>query len=253
MSTMAKAKKNKAQESKLEEVAPAPSSPPQVTSRIQEHKRVPLAQLDPFKFGNPRKMDDRMRGVLQRSLQDFGVVEPIIVRRFGDRYEILNGHHRYAALQAMGAAEADVAVVDIPDDAKARALVVALNRISAEWDTSQLNAYVDQFLSDGGDGAWFADVTGFTAQEIDRLAQVGTEFLDDLTTAGEAPPAGEGAGGGAALPRTGDEQVTFAVTLTTQQNELLHAALAAAKKRGGLRTTADALVLVCQEFIGGTP
>jgi len=145
-----------------------------IESKLKALKRIAIGAVDPFAFGNPRKMTDRMTETLKQSLTEMGVVEPIVVRpspRTKGRYEILNGHHRYGVLKDSGATEIEAVVVDLPDDRKARALVLALNQIGAEWDYSALSNYVSAWLNDNtAGGEWFKGVTGFSGDEIEVLS-----------------------------------------------------------------------------------
>jgi DNA modification methylase len=73
---------------------------------------------------NPREMSDEERAGLRASLEQFGLVENIVVnRRTG---LILGGHQRYDELVAAGVDEAPVIEVDLPP-ARAKALNIALN------------------------------------------------------------------------------------------------------------------------------
>jgi len=228
-----------------------------VSSKVLAHKRVSLASLDPFAFGNPRRMTEGMKGTLQASLTEFGIVEPIVVRVKPGvkplRYEILNGHHRFDALTTMGEVQADIVVVDLPDDKQARALVLALNRISADWDQEQLQTYVDALLADGGSAEWVSGVTGFTGAELDSLTSAGTDFLDDLAAAGDPEPDREGAS--TEVPPTGGgpnvNNVPFSLMLTTTQQQAVQAAVRAAKKNLGRKgvTTAEALDTICAAYV----
>ena len=73
---------------------------------------------------NPRKISrDALRG-LGKSVQAFGLVEPIVVNK--RTKHIVGGHQRYKALRDAGVKEADVRVVDL-SRTREKALCVALN------------------------------------------------------------------------------------------------------------------------------
>ena len=64
----------------------------------------------------------------------------------------------------MGITEIDCVVVDMPED-KEKALNIALNKISGEWDTDKLSLLIADLQ-----GADFdVSLTGFEAAEIDDL------------------------------------------------------------------------------------
>lgn len=225
-------------------------------SRIIGHRTVPIASIDAFKFGNPRKMRARMTDVLDNSLREFGYVEPIIVREVNGRFEILNGHHRYDGMKRAGEEAIEVTIVDCPDDQRAKALTLALNRISADWDKDALDSYVEGILSDSMDARWIADVTGFSGAEVDALVEANTNFLDEFVQGGGDAPArpvesgGTGSATGSQLPKA-KELEHFTVYLNPEQQKVVDTAVAKAKSANkGPMTTADALARICSTFLG---
>ena len=83
---------------------------------------------------NPNQMDDATRVRLKRSIQRFGLVVPLVVRLAHDGvYETLGGAQRLSVLRELGIASAPCVIVET-DDANARLLAQALNRIQGEDD-----------------------------------------------------------------------------------------------------------------------
>jgi ParB family chromosome partitioning protein len=79
-------------------------------------------------------MDDATHIKLKRSIQRFGLVVPLVVRPANDGiYETLGGAQRLSVLRELGIASAPCVIVDT-DDANARLLAQALNRIQGEDD-----------------------------------------------------------------------------------------------------------------------
>jgi len=112
---------------------------------------------------NPRVMPpDEMRS-LQRSLQQWGFVEPIVVRRAD--MTVIGGHQRLEAAKALGMTVVPVVFVDI-DEQQAKALNIALNKIHGDWDLPKLGALLDELrgLPDLDE-----TLTGFDPKEMDQL------------------------------------------------------------------------------------
>lgn len=224
-------------------------------NRIQELTSIPITLLDPFAFGNPRSMQPRMKEVLNSSLGEFGIVEPIIVRKSKatpGRYEILNGHHRFDALKEMGASQATIAVVDMPDDIKARALVLAVNRIGADWDYVALTSYIDKLIADGGalsTPQWIVNTTGFTATEVEQLAAAGSEFLNDVTRDEQRTETGDQTTESPDDVGGAGEHVNFAVPLNEAQHTVVQKAIRTAKKGRRGATSAEAITRICAAFL----
>ena len=105
------------------------TTPPEL--RI-EH--VPIGDLRPDP-ANPRRISDAELEALTRSIQQFGLVDPIIVRH--DDKIVIGGHQRLLAARKLGLKTVPVVFVDLPPE-KAKLLNVALNRISGEWDQEML-------------------------------------------------------------------------------------------------------------------
>jgi ParB family chromosome partitioning protein len=84
---------------------------------------VDIDLLRPNKFQPRTAMDDGRLDDLARSIKANGIIQPIVVRKAGDGYEIVAGERRWRASQRAGLLKVPVAVRDIPDD---RLLAVAL-------------------------------------------------------------------------------------------------------------------------------
>jgi DNA modification methylase len=129
-----------------------------------EIQKIPAEKLKAAKY-NPRKdlkPGDPEYEKLRRSIEEFGYVEPVIWnRRTGN---IVGGHQRYKVLTALGYKEIDCVVVDL-DEQREKALNVALNKISGEFDIPLLTDLLKGLNEDGFD----VSLTGFDAAEIDEL------------------------------------------------------------------------------------
>ena len=114
---------------------------------------------------NPRKdlkPGDAEYEKLKRSIEQFGYVEPVIWNRLTGR--VVGGHQRLKVLMDMGMSEVDCVVVELPEE-KEKALNIALNKISGEWDKDKLALLITDLQ-----GADFdVSLTGFDPAEIDDL------------------------------------------------------------------------------------
>ena len=69
-------------------------------------------QGHPFRVASGEEMEQ-----LKESIREYGVLSPLLVRPRGDgRYEIVSGHRRKAACEALGITELPVLVRDMTDD-----------------------------------------------------------------------------------------------------------------------------------------
>ena len=62
------------------------------------------------------QMDDTKLDELSQSIRSHGVIQPILVRRVHDRFEIVAGERRWRAAQRAGLLKVPVVIRDVPDD-----------------------------------------------------------------------------------------------------------------------------------------
>lgn len=114
---------------------------------------------------NPRKNlkpGDAEYEKLKRSIEQFGYVEPVIWNKATGR--VVGGHQRLKVLMDMGISEVECVVVEM-DESKEKALNIALNKISGDWDKDKLALLIADLQ-----GADFdVSLTGFEPAEIDDL------------------------------------------------------------------------------------
>jgi ParB family chromosome partitioning protein len=77
---------------------------------------VPLASLDPNPFQPRSALDPARLAGLAASIRESGIVQPILVRRSGERYQIIAGERRWRAAQQVGLASVPVTVREVPDE-----------------------------------------------------------------------------------------------------------------------------------------
>jgi ParB family chromosome partitioning protein len=98
-----------------------PDAPPPATQ--ERALDVDIDLLQPNKFQPRTQMDDGRIEELARSIRSNGVIQPIVVRKAENGYEIVAGERRWRASQRAGLLKVPVVVRDIPDD---RLLAAAL-------------------------------------------------------------------------------------------------------------------------------
>jgi len=127
-------------------------------------EKLKVEQLIPADY-NPRKdlkPGDPEYDKLKRSIEQFGYVEPLIWNKTTGR--VVGGHQRLKVLIDLGITEVECVVVELPED-KEKALNIALNKISGEWDKEKLALLIEDLQ-----GADFdVSLTGFDPAELDDL------------------------------------------------------------------------------------
>lgn len=127
--------------------------------RLLRERRL-LTDIHPADY-NPRKAlkpsDPEFRNI-ERSLREFGYVDPIIINRDGT---IIGGHQRATVLKALGQKEADVIILDLSKQDE-KALNIALNKIGGQWDMEKLR----EVLGDLQLSSLDVTATGYSESEI---------------------------------------------------------------------------------------
>ena len=95
---------------------PARGGPVEVdVDRLSPNGQQPRVQMD----------DGRLRE-LADSIKAHGIIQPILVRRAGDAFQIIAGERRWRAAQLAGLHKVPVVVRDVPEDASRDLLALAL-------------------------------------------------------------------------------------------------------------------------------
>ena len=126
-------------------------------------RKIKIADLVPASY-NPRKAlkpGDKEYEKIKRSIQEFGYCEPVIVN---SDMTIIGGHQRVTVLQDLGYDEIGCIVIEI-DKTKERALNIALNKITGEWNKELLA----DLIADLQDSDFDVTFTGFDPPEIEQL------------------------------------------------------------------------------------
>jgi len=146
-----------------------------------------VQQVDPAKLVpadyNPRKISDHQAEALKRSLDRWGFVEPIVAnKRTG---KIVGGHQRVDAALALAVAKVPVHWVDLDEDSE-KALNIALNKISGEWEDNRLAELLTELEQGGQD----LEDLGFDPDELQAIIDAAAptpELSGDLDAIPEPP------------------------------------------------------------------
>ncbi len=103
-------------------------------------EQVSIDQLRPDP-ANPRWIAQEELDSLERSIRQFGFVQPVLARK--EDNTVIGGHQRLVAARRLGLATVPVTFLDLSIE-QARLLNLALNKISGSWD----DALLAQMLAD---------------------------------------------------------------------------------------------------------
>lgn len=142
-------------------------------------EKMKLSELRPAEY-NPRvelKPGMEEYEKLKQSILEFGFVDPpIFNKRTGN---LVGGHQRVTVAKDLGIGEIEVSIVDLPIE-KEKALNIALNKISGQWDEDKLALLLNELDENE------LNISGFTDKEIqevidqyDMRLDLETEAIDD--------------------------------------------------------------------------
>lgn len=140
-----------------------------------ETKIVKMSEIKPAPY-NPRvelTAKDQEYKALDASIEEHGLVLPLIVNLRDNC--LIGGHQRLSVLLAEGETETNAVVVDM-DEAQAKALCIALNKLDGDWDYGKLAELLQDLIEEQENLA----STGFTQKDIDELlGEIGDELDGD--------------------------------------------------------------------------
>jgi ParB family chromosome partitioning protein len=88
----------------------------QLAPEDEANREVPVGNLVANRHQPRLHFDEALLDDLAASLKTHGMVQPIVARKVGDRYEIIAGERRWRAAKRAGLATVPVVIKDIPDD-----------------------------------------------------------------------------------------------------------------------------------------
>lgn len=139
---------------------------------IHKQEVVPLKTLKLADY-NPRTIEPEMLEALKLQIKTNGLVQPIVARK--EDGLVIGGHQRIAALRSLladqgsspaGIDQAPVPVIFLPglDDAQAKMLNLALNKISGDWDYQKLTNLFTELNTDLTPD--LVQLSGFKLEEV---------------------------------------------------------------------------------------
>lgn len=164
-----------------------------------EISTIKITDLKPADY-NPRFMSESEQTKLENSMETFGIVDPIIINL--QNMHIIGGHQRYEVLLNKSMEDNDFikdlhliklgdigwafpdSDLELKDENHEKALNLALNKITGEWDIPKLENIFNDIILDG----FNTELTGFGTDELntmfnfddnDSIFDIDSELEDD--------------------------------------------------------------------------
>ena len=225
----------------------------------------PIAKVRPYP-NNPRVMRNAAEKVAE-SIKAFGWRQPIVVDAEG---VIIAGHGRHAAAQLLKLKTVPVHVAHDLGPDEVRALRVADNKTAtfSGWDDAKLADELAVIFEGLGETA----VTGFSQSELDAILMRASAEVSAIAAPAGAPadededfdlgddaaggdstdgdlPADDAETAGTSSPSPSPDLVPFNALMTVDARQVVYDAIAQAKRRHTLETTADALLVIARSYL----
>lgn len=92
----------------------APSAPPLAHEDIAQ--TIPVDAIEPNPHQPRRIFQNEKLSELAQSIRANGIIQPIVVRRIGDKFQLVAGERRWRASKLAGLTQVPVVIQEIPDD-----------------------------------------------------------------------------------------------------------------------------------------
>ena len=83
---------------------------------FEESNEIPIELIDPSNLQPRTVFDDAKLGELAKSIRSNGVVQPVLLRRKGNRFELIAGERRWRAAEMAGLTKIPATIRNVSDD-----------------------------------------------------------------------------------------------------------------------------------------
>ena len=152
---------------------------------VQVKKTLRVSELEPNRDQPRKQFSDEAIQTLADSIQQYGMIQPILVRPLGLNYQIVAGERRWRAARMLGMDEVPVVIRELTDEeTMAIALIENLQREDLN-PVEEANAY-----------AQLMDMFQLTQEEVAKRVGKSRSAVANSLRLLKLPPEGEKAGGG---------------------------------------------------------
>lgn len=122
-------------------------------------RHIPIELIDEPARAMRETFDEQQLDELTDSIRALGLIEPVIVKRAGDRYEVIAGHRRLIACRRAGLGDVRCEIRDVDDE--------ALEAIKHAENTAREDVNVVE------EATYFADLyANLCGEDVDRVCDV---------------------------------------------------------------------------------
>ena len=90
----------------------------------KEVRQIPIEDIIPNRFQPRINFDEKALNELSESIKQHGIIQPLVLRPLGDKFEIIAGERRYKAASLAGLSSVPAIVTEMDDDASAEVALI---------------------------------------------------------------------------------------------------------------------------------
>ena len=90
----------------------------------KEVRQIPIEDIIPNRFQPRLNFDEKALNELSESIKQHGIIQPLVLRPLGDKFEIIAGERRYKAATLAGLSKVPAIVTDMDDNTSAEVALV---------------------------------------------------------------------------------------------------------------------------------
>ena len=142
-----------------------------------ENIKIGLIKKNPW---NPNQMDKKTLKAEKESIEKYGMVAPVIVRPLKDKYQIIDGEHRYIVCSELGYKLIPSVIIEGLEDKDAKKLTIILNETKGSNDKIELGKLLGELEKDFGDDLKIG--LPFNDDDLNDLIEFGNVDWDKYET-----------------------------------------------------------------------
>lgn len=200
------------------------------------YQKIPLSKIEENEW-NPNKVEDVNFNKLMEDISKSGgnQDQPILLRPKGDKYEVVDGAHRFRALKELGIKDA-IAIVKELEDKDAKLKTISMNKFRGDFDSVLLaELIVDLKNNHGVTDEEIEKTLGYSGDQIKGFESL-IEFDFDKPEDPEVPEIDDNP----SIVRQ------FILDVTEEQEMAINEAIDSVK---GDDARGEKLTLICKDFL----
>lgn len=147
------------------------------------NRLIPTALIDDTSFIESVPIRESIIDFFARTLKEKGFYNPLIVRRKGERYELILGRKRFLAAKKIGTVSLPCVIVELEDE-ETLLMLLADNRDTKEVSVVQIGLVYQELQKRGYTQQTLADLSHLSRPQVTniiRILRLPQNILDDIS------------------------------------------------------------------------